>query len=252
MANTSLLPDNSQYHPQVRKIRQVLDPSQLRDPYAQVAQGVDNITQGQRNITDIVIQKRLIEQQKKEAEAQRKRQLELMAAQRRAANSTAARNQKYADGLNSYIASTPLATYDAANSAPNHSAAYQRALGWANEQVKNPSRDWTRDCQMFARTAVGAKAFGTTALNAWQSTPEEHRHYTYPPPPGTIAYYANPRNPGAGHAVFVGDNGKVYSTDIKRTGKIDIVNWDTFKTTWGMQYLGWIDSTPSGNLPVQG
>lgn len=249
---TNLLPDNSQYAPQVRKIRQVLDPRQLNDPYAKVAEGAANVTEGQSNVTEFVIQKRIMEQQRKEAEAAKKRQLELMAAQRRAANSTEARNNKYASGLNSYLASTPLATYDAANSAPNHSQGYQKALGWANAQVMNPSRDWTRDCQMFARSAVGAKAFGTTALRAWQGTPEENRHYTYPPRPGSIAYYVNPRNPGAGHAVFVGDNGMVYSTDIKRTGKIDIVKWDTFKTTWGMQYLGWIDSTPSGNLPVQG
>lgn len=247
-----LLPDNSQYRPQVRNIRNVVDPRQLNDPYAKAAEGAANVTEGQGNVTEFVIQKRIMDQQKKEAEAQRKRQLELMAAQRRANNSTEARNRKYADGLNSYMQSTPMATYDAANSAPNHSKAYQRALGWANEQVKNPSRDWTRDCQMFARTAVGAKAFGTTALNAWKGTAEQNRHYTYPPRPGSIAYYVNPRNPGAGHAVFVGDNGKVYSTDIKRTGKIDIVNWDTFKTSWGMQYLGWIDSTPSGNLPIQG
>jgi len=236
----------------VRKIRQVVDPRSLNDPYSQIKDRAANITAGQQDITEQVIQKKIQDKAAADAKAEAARQRELMAAQQRAANSSAARNARYADNLNNYVASTPQVTFDAANSAPNHSKQYQRDLNWANQQVTNPSQDWTRQCQSFARRAAHASAFGTTALQAWQSTPDQHKHFTYPPRAGSIAYYANPKNPGAGHAVFVGDNGKVYSTDIKRTGKIDIVNWDTFQSKWGMQYLGWIDATPSGKLPVQG
>lgn len=241
------------YTPPVRKIRQVVDPRSLYNRDQVTDQIVKQGASFQQDFTQQVIQKRIEEQRAKEAAAQKKRMQELLAAQQRAANSTAARNQRYADSLNDYMASTPQLTYEAANNGGPHTKAYQRALDWANNQVKNPSQDWTRDCQMFARTAVGAKAFGTSALNAWKATPNKNKHYTYPPRPGSIAYYANPKNPGFGHAVFVGDNGKVYSTDIRRTGQIDIVNWNVFQKEWGMQYLGWIDTTANGQrLPVQG
>lgn len=240
------------YQAPVRKIRQVLDPNQLYDRQAAITQGAQSGADFQNQYNSQVIQRRMQEQAAKQAAAERKRQQEMMAAQNRANNSTAARNQKYGDSLYGYAASTPQVTFDSANMNPNHSAAYQRSLNYANNQVRSPSKDWTRMCQSFARTAAHAQAFGTTAYQAWNNTPDQNRHFTYPPRPGSIAYYANPKNPGAGHSVFVGDNGKVYSTDIKRTGKIDIVNWDIFQNKWGMSYLGWIDATPSGRLPVQG
>lgn len=245
----------------VRQIRQVVDPATLRNKNVNDELRQQG-TEASQQYTQAVIQKRLEEEQARKAAAEQKRQQALLLAQQRAAQTTAKRNADYQARLTKQVnaLSASLAkgqnqqTYldPLASSATGHTKAYQAALDRANREVVNPTRDWTRDCQMFARTPVNAKAFGTTALNAWQSTPEEHRHYSYPPRPGSIAYYANPKNPGAGHAVFVGDNGKVYSTDIKRTGKIDIVNWNVFQTKWNMAYLGWIDATPSGKLPVQG
>lgn len=246
----------------VRQIRQVVDPATLRtNPNDAIReQGAAASSQ----YTQAVIQKRLEEQQRKAAEAEQRRQQQLLLAQQRAAQTTEKRNADYQARLNKQMAALQSSfakglqqqqqvTLDPeAYSSSGHTAAYDAALARANKEVVNPSRDWTRDCQMFARTPVRATAFGTTALKAWQTTPDENKHYTYPPRPGSIAYYANPKNPGAGHAVFVGDNGKVYSTDIKRTGKIDIVNWNVFQTKWNMAYLGWIDATPSGKLPVQG
>lgn len=244
------------YTPSVRQIRSVVDPATLKtsDVNDTIRQ---NGTEFQQNYTQATLQKRLEEQQAKEAAAASKRQKQLMLAQQRAQQSTSKRNQDYAKRLQSQLDALG-GTWNGGGLDPDaysdtdHSKKYQKALDWANSQVVNPTRDWTRDCQMFARSAVHASAFGTTALNAWKSTPNEYRRYTYPPRPGSIAYYVNPANPGAGHAVFVGDNGKVYSNDIKRTGKIDIVNWNVFQKKWGMKYLGYITATPSGKLPVQG
>lgn len=243
------------YTPSVRKVREVLDPAtlQMSDVNASMRQSG---TEFQQQYTQDTLQRRFEEQQAKEQAANEKRLRQLQQAQRRASMTTAKRNEDYAARLQSQIdmltGKWKGGLDPDAYSAEGHTKAYQKALNWANQQVTNPTRDWTRMCQSFARTAVHASAFGTTALKAWQSTPIEAKRFTYPPRPGSIAYYVNPKNPGAGHAVFVGDNGKVYSNDIKRTGKIDIVNWNVFQKKWGMQYLGYIVATPSGRLPVQG
>lgn len=127
---------------------------------------------------------------------------------------------------------------------------YAQAVAFAEYQRRYSSTNWYRQCQGFARQCVGANAFGSTALAAWHSIPSSHRH-TGTPPPGSIAYYDDPRRSGeAGHAVFVVESGYCYSNDIKRTGKIDKVHYTLITAAWGLRYIGWIDWCPSGYLPV--
>jgi hypothetical protein len=124
-----------------------------------------------------------------------------------------------------------------------------QAKDFAVGQHENPSQDWFQNCQVFARQCVGAAPFGKSARLAFNGTPDEHRHRTFPPPAGSIAYYGD-LNEGFGHAVFVVDGGWVWSTDILRHGKVDKVRWDVFETKWHMPYRGWIDWCPSGHLPI--
>ena len=128
---------------------------------------------------------------------------------------------------------------------------YEQAKAFALHQHKNPiSSGWYRKCQVFSRQCVGAAPFGDSARLAFNGTPEEHRHKSSPPPPGSIAYYGF-RDSGTGHAVFVVEGGHVWSNDIERRGRIDRVKWDVFPSAWKLPYRGWIDRCTWGALPVQ-
>jgi hypothetical protein len=129
--------------------------------------------------------------------------------------------------------------------------AYNEAKAFARSQHHNPrAGGWFNGCQMFARQSVGATPFGISARLAFENTPASARHSSHPPPPGSIAYYGRP-GVGSGHAVFVVEGGYVWSNDILRHAGIDRVNWNVFRDAWNLPYRGWIDSCPSGTLPVQ-
>lgn len=129
---------------------------------------------------------------------------------------------------------------------------YPQAKAYAQAQHTAPSL-YVRQgghCQMFARQCVGSGAWANSAIDAWHAIPAAHRHSGVPRP-GSIAYYdkaAVPDYREFGHAVFVIESGKVWSTDALRFGRVDIVPYTWFGAHWGMRYLGWIDWTPSGRL----
>ena len=131
---------------------------------------------------------------------------------------------------------------------------YTQAKEFAEHQHVEPAKNWYDQCQVFSRQCVGAPPFGGSARLAFEGTPAAHRHTSSPPPPGSIAYYGK-AGVGDGHAVFVVEAGLVWSTDILRHGKIDKVRWDVFPKGhpkgWSLPYRGWIDSCPSGALPLQ-
>ncbi len=128
---------------------------------------------------------------------------------------------------------------------------YGQAKAFAQHQNRQPrGQGWHNQCQAFARQCVGAAPFGKSARVAFNSIPPEHRHTSFPPPPGSIAYYGR-KDKGFGHAVFAVEGGFVWSNDIHRRGKIDRVKWSLFVPRWGLPYRGWIDWCPSGILPIQ-
>jgi TP901 family phage tail tape measure protein len=129
---------------------------------------------------------------------------------------------------------------------------YSSALARGLREIQNPTESWYRLCQKLARIIAGAEPFGLSALKAWQGTPSRHRH-SGTPPGGSIAYWGT-KDPG--HAAWVigkSSSGRtdIVSNDIRRKGKADRVSWSTINSEWGMPYLGWIDWTPSGTLPIQ-
>ena len=119
---------------------------------------------------------------------------------------------------------------------------YSEALAYAEREEANPSQNWAHRCQTFARMCVGAAAFGTSAIAAWNSIDAQYKGHSTPPPAGSIAYY---NLSDSGHAVFVADDGWVFSTN-SNTGNVDKVRWSAFGS-----YLGYITHCPSGDLPVQ-
>ena len=130
---------------------------------------------------------------------------------------------------------------------------YSAAVAWIRSQVTSPTQSWHNLCQSLARQAAGADGWAPSALDAWNSIPSAHRHTSWPPPCGSIAYWGD-REPG--HATFVGDiNGQpvFFSNDFKRDTKVDYtpVTDSLSHPFWGLRYLGWIDWTPSGALDIQ-
>lgn len=132
---------------------------------------------------------------------------------------------------------------------------YADALAWAKRQVTAPTPPegtWYNRCQQFSRLVFGAAVWAPSAREAFNATPAANRHTSWPPPPGSIAYWGNDHS-GAGHATPILDT--CYSNDIYRRGQIDKVKITTradqmpFVTRWGLPYRGWIDATPSGPIP---
>lgn len=136
----------------------------------------------------------------------------------------------------------------AATFGAGHLRSYNSAQIWAEYQRSHSTGGWSNQCQRFSRSCVGAGAWASSARRAFNAIPARHRHTSFPPPPGSIAYYGSATS-GNGHTAFVSAKpGYVYSTDIKRPGKIDLVPWNVFASAWGMRYRGWIDWTPSGPI----
>ena len=125
---------------------------------------------------------------------------------------------------------------------------FAAALAYARAEEAHASRDWSNLCQMFARTCVAAAAWAPSAREAFNAVPQANRHLGVPPL-GALVYYGNAHT-GAGHATFSAGGGYVYSTDIKRKGKVDRVPYLIFEKAWGLQYRGWIDLTPSGPISL--
>jgi hypothetical protein len=127
---------------------------------------------------------------------------------------------------------------------------YAQAVAYAKAVHLNPPYyvQQTGKCQMFARNCVGAQAWAGTALNAWNAVPASHKI------PGKVVnggltYFDDPHRSGeAGHAVFAMGNGYVWSTDILRSGHVDLVHYSVITSKWGMRLLGTINWTPSGAI----
>jgi hypothetical protein len=129
---------------------------------------------------------------------------------------------------------------------------YEQAQAFAEKQRLSNRAIWFNLCQKFSRSCVGAGGWAPSARKAFNAVPAKWRSTSFPPPPGSIAYYGSATH-GNGHAVFVsGKPGFVYSNDIKRRGKIDLVPWNVFGSAWGMPYRGYITHTPNGTpLPIK-
>lgn len=125
---------------------------------------------------------------------------------------------------------------------------YKQAQAWAEYQRAHSTGGWHNQCQRFARSCVDAAAWGKSARIAANAIPVKERHYNFPAPPGALIYYGSSTS-GNGHVTFVSSKyGYVYSNDIKRDGRIDLVPWNVFTSAWGMAARFWTTWTPSGRI----
>lgn len=110
------------------------------------------------------------------------------------------------------------------------------ATAWAIQQILHPDKDWTNRCQEFTRRSLGVGGGFPSAISAWRGVAKADRSPSRTPPSGVPCYFAGGKY---GHAVLSAGDGWVYSTDIKRRGKVDKVKLELIEHRWGYRYLGW-------------
>lgn len=127
---------------------------------------------------------------------------------------------------------------------------YAQAQAYAEHQRVSGNPIWFNLCQKFVRSCVGAAAWGTSARAAANSVPLKERHYTTPPPAGAQVFYGSSTH-GNGHVALAASKyGYVYSNDIKRRARVDLVPWNVFSSAWGYPFRFWTTWTPSGRVQL--
>lgn len=112
---------------------------------------------------------------------------------------------------------------------------------FAQQQCNDPTQDWYGLCQRFTRLALSCPQGAPSAAAAWDDVPEDLQHTWYYPPVGVPVYWSGGKT-GYGHAALSDGNGQVWSTDILRKGKVDLVHINLIHNRWNLTYLGWTET----------
>lgn len=96
-------------------------------------------------------------------------------------------------------------------------------------------------CQMFTRTCAGAPSGAPDASGAWRAA--RYRHTRGTAPRGALVYWLGGSR-GHGHAAVSEGGGYVWSTDIKREARVDLVSIAYLSARWSnLDYQGWSEDT---------
>ena len=107
----------------------------------------------------------------------------------------------------------------------------KEAVAYAAGQVKRPDKNYLRLCAHSMSWYYGYYSYGYPSASAGgNATPKKLRHSVKDPksiPAGALVYFVNQGQ--YGHVVLSNGDGRVYSNDINRAGKIDLVPLSVFK-----------------------
>jgi len=106
----------------------------------------------------------------------------------------------------------------------------------AAQESEHPTHDYTDLCLKFVRTMLLIPAKYPTAAAAWRGAGGAAGKYTHtlrPPKAGFPVFFA------PNHIALANDATHVWSTDIRRKGKVDLVPIKEIESKWGLRYLGW-------------
>lgn len=114
------------------------------------------------------------------------------------------------------------------------------ALAEARKQSESGAAGWHDLCLKFVRTCFGVNAQQPTAYAAWTANlkPRDLTHGWYNPPAGVPVFWQGGSS-GAGHIAISDGKGNCWSSDIRRTGKVDLVPITEIHAKWGLKFLGW-------------
>lgn len=117
----------------------------------------------------------------------------------------------------------------------------EQAIEWARQQHYNPSQGWTGLCQMFVRSAYGLGGGFASASAQWRGAQHRHRTSDGNKAPRGVAFCWTGGSRGFGHIVLSVGNGLCWSTDVVRTGHVDLVRINEITQRWGQHPEGWIE-----------
>lgn len=98
---------------------------------------------------------------------------------------------------------------------------------------------WEGLCLKWVRSCFDIPARYPSAIVAWNHVAREDRHGGKRPPAGVPVFWAIGKY---GHIALSDGDGRVWSTDIRRRGKVDRVTIDYVNNHWGARYLGWSET----------
>lgn len=113
------------------------------------------------------------------------------------------------------------------------------AINAASAEIIDGTTNWRGMCLKFVRTTLGIPSRDPSAIVAWRRTHPADRHGGKTPPPGVPVFWKVGQY---GHVALSAGRGRVYSTDIVRSGRVDLVAIDTITKRWGAEYLGWTET----------
>ena len=129
-------------------------------------------------------------------------------------------------------------------------------MGLSREQAVREAQRYTTwphaYCAAFVQRVFGWGWVGASAIDAWNRA--QHKHTSYPPPPGVPCYWGpKGRNPYGHIAVSLG-GGKCRSSDYPASGRVGTVDIRWIETHWPNtgRYLGWSDDIAGHIIPGGG
>lgn len=103
-------------------------------------------------------------------------------------------------------------------------------------------------CQWTVRTLLRIGPGAATAKAGWQAVPVPERHGHLVPPPGVPVFFQTSNS--AWHVTLSDfEPWWVWSTDIKRKGKLDRVPKSLIQSRWNAPYLGWTSRLNGVEIP---
>lgn len=117
------------------------------------------------------------------------------------------------------------------------------ARAWSRKESAHPTRNRFEECLRTVRIALGIPSGADWAIHAWDAADPAYSHTAKIPEAGTPYFFKGAGK--FGHIVLVETPGHdirsttVWSTDIKRHGKVDLVTIGYIEDHWGMKGLGW-------------
>lgn len=118
-------------------------------------------------------------------------------------------------------------------------------LAWAKQQLGK--QEYINYCEQFVENASGANGQYASAINAWNSRPQQQQTDLSQIRPGDTVYFsANDSNGGDGHAGIYAGNGQFISATDNGVQQYDLGAWQ--KMT-GQQLLGYIRTPGDAAAP---
>lgn len=114
------------------------------------------------------------------------------------------------------------------------------AIAWGKNQVYHPSQNWYRWCLVFVQDCFDVPARQPSAGAEWIHAQGRHIVQHGSEIPAAVPVHWDTSGPSDHIATSIG-GGLCLSTDVARTGKVDIVSIDSITRNWNCRLQGWTE-----------